>query len=332
VTIAFLVAYFRSWWVTGRRLVPIIAFETLLGVGLTATNSGAAVLYVYASSCASQLERPRDAMRAIVAVLVTALLTGYVVDAPPAYWVLAVVITPIIGSVNVHYAQVGRATARLRLAQGEIAHLATVAERERIARDLHDVLGHTLSLITLKSELASKLIARDPERATREIRDVEDASRKALQEVREAIRGYRATLGEELERAGSLLRAASVRATIDGRPDAARPALAPAAEEALALALREAITNVVRHAGASECRVEVRESDRAVHLVVQDDGRRAGAESEGSGLRGMRERIEALGGTVTVTHASGTRLAVTIPTAARPVIAAVDRLTLESGA
>jgi two-component system sensor histidine kinase DesK len=181
-------------------------------------------------------------------------------------------------------------------------------ERERIARDLHDVLGHTLSLIVLKAELASKLTETDPARAAREIRDVEQVSRKALAEVREAIRGYRGTLEDEIARAGSLLRAGGIHAelAIQLLP------MGRGAEEALALALREAVTNTVRHAAAATCTVRVSAAGGVCTLVVEDDGR-GGIGAEGHGLRGMRERVEALGGSVVWECHGGTTLTVTVP-------------------
>jgi two-component system sensor histidine kinase DesK len=234
------------------------------------------------------------------------------------------VFTPLIGAVSFHRAQVGRSTETLRRAHDEIEHLAAVAERERIARDLHDVLGHTLSLIVLKAELAAKLAERDPARAQVEIRDVEAVSRRALKEVREAIRGYRPTLVDELARARALLDTAHIGATIETTIDPADLKARAGAEEVMALALREAVTNVVRHSGASRATIRAwREapSGSAV-LEVADDGRGAGAR-EGIGLRGMRERVESLDGSLTArsmtaSSQQGTRLTITIPLASVP--------------
>jgi two-component system, NarL family, sensor histidine kinase DesK len=212
--------------------------------------------------------------------------------------------------VNLHFYQVGRANARLRLAQQEIEHLATVAERERIARDLHDVLGHTLSLVILKSELASKLAERDPQRAVKEIRDVERVARKALGEVREAIRGYRPTLEDEVSRARSLLEAAGIRSDVA----VALRGLDRSRDEVLAFVLREAITNTVRHASATTCRVIGEDSEGTYRLTVQDDGR-GGIVREGNGLRGMRERLELLGGAIAYDGTRGMRLTATVPRA-----------------
>ena len=196
------------------------------------------------------------------------------------------------------------------MAQEEIEHLAKVAERERIARDLHDVLGHTLSLIILKSELASKLADRDPQRARDEIRDVERISREALSEVRQAVRGYRAGLQQELDGATAMLRAAAIELTTEFEP----LPLAPGQEAILALALREAVTNVVRHSEASHCTIALRRAGDDIRLIVSDDGRGGGRE-DGVGISGMRERISALGGSVARDGSRGTTLTVTLPLA-----------------
>ncbi|MEJ7812843.1 MAG: sensor histidine kinase, partial [Gemmatimonadaceae bacterium] len=307
----FLAAYFRGYWVRGRQLLPIMAIQLALGVLYAPVNTGSSVFFVYGASFAAQLGHTRDALRAILLFTAVAALTAWATHAPLYFWITAVGFTPLIAAVNFHFAQVGRANTKLRLAQEEVEHLAAVAERERIARDLHDVLGHTLSLIVLKAELAAKLAERDPRRAVQEIRDVEQVSRKALHEVRDAIRGYRATLPDEGERARSLLRAAGIACEMDVAP----PPLDRSREEAVALALREAVTNVVRHSGASRCRVRVAEVAGACVLEVTDDGR-GGDGADGSGLRGMRERVEALGGKVERGRERGTRgamLRVTVP-------------------
>jgi two-component system sensor histidine kinase DesK len=199
----------------------------------------------------------------------------------------------------------------MRLAHEELEHLAKVAERERIARDLHDVLGHTLSLITLKSELARKLVDRDPERAKQEMHDVETASRAALADVREAIRGYRSDgIFAELARARTALETAGV--TVECQTDPVP--LSPAQESVLALALREAVTNVVRHAEARRCNVILKRNNALCTLEVADDGRGADG-PEGNGLRGMRERLEVLGGSLRLLTSNGTRLIIDLPLA-----------------
>jgi len=323
-TVVFLASYFRGYWVNGWQLGAVIALETALGVAFAPINGGSSVFFIYAGAFAGRLERPRDALRAIGAVSAAALATSYAFHMPPFFWGVATLFPWIIGGANLHFAQVGRAQRRLRLAQDEIAHLAAVAERERIARDLHDVLGHTLSLITLKAELAAKLVDRDAPRATREMREVERVSREALQQVREAIRGYRASLADELSRARALLSAATITATIDVPPNLALPR---AVDEALAFAVREAVTNVVRHSGARSCGIRLRVDGGALRLDVFDDGRGAPA-ADGTGLHGMRERIESLGGTLARRHDRGTTISVVLPGAPRETDMPVERLTV----
>jgi len=311
-TVVFIAAYLRSYWVVGRQLVAIVLFEVALGVIFTPSNLGASVFFVYAASAAAFLDRPRAGPLGVALVTLAGMLTATAYDAPTFYWVSVVLIAPLIGAVNCHYAERLRADAKLRLAHAEIERLATVAERERIARDLHDVLGHTLTLIVLKAELASKLAERDPVRAVQEIREVESISRTALSEVRAAISGYRATWLDEVGRARTMLEVAGIRSEFTGAPDAS---MGRATEEAIALGLREAVTNVVRHAGATRCEVRWENAGDKARLVVADDGRGAGDE-EGNGLRGLRERAEALGGTVDREpwrNAGGTQLTITVP-------------------
>jgi two-component system sensor histidine kinase DesK len=214
----------------------------------------------------------------------------------------------VVGCSNIYFAQRERINNRLQKAQEEIEHLAKVAERERIARDLHDVLGHTLSVIILKSELARKLVDHDPARAKAEIADVEQTSREALAEVRSTIRGYRDhSLEAELKKAKATLETAGV--TVKSESQEVR--LSPAQESVVALVVREAVTNVVRHAQARNCHLQVMPVNGNCRLEIQDDGRGGGG--EGNGLRGMRERIEALGGTFERDNTVGTKLSIQFP-------------------
>lgn len=289
----FLFTYFRVHWVGGRSLLVLIGAQVALGVAYAPFNTGSSVFIVYAACFAGQVEDTRTARRMLIAIALIGLATSWAISAPMYFWLSAVILAPLFGAVLMHFAQAQRAERKLVLAREEIEHLATVAERERIARDLHDVLGHTLSLVVLKAELAGKLIARDAERASAEMRDVEQVARRALQDVRETIRGYRATLPAELENARAILDAAGIGCDVEAAPIA----VGRVVEEALALALREAVTNVVRHAGASSCRIVVAADDVACTLAVEDDGG-GGSMREGAGLRGMRERVQALGGSV----------------------------------
>jgi two-component system sensor histidine kinase DesK len=219
----------------------------------------------------------------------------------------------VVGVSNLFVAQQKRADLRLRRAQADNVVLAAVAERERIARDLHDVLGHTLSVIVLKAELAGRLIERDPARAQSEIGDVERTARTALAEVREAIGGYRSKgLNAEVEQARVTLDAAGVALVCETRP----PALPPREETVLSLAVREAVTNIVRHSKATQCTIRFATApDGFASFEVADNGN-AKLEREGNGLRGMRERVQELGGRFRIDSSDGTRLLIELPRSA----------------
>lgn len=199
----------------------------------------------------------------------------------------------------------------LRLSHDEVRRLAATAERERIGRDLHDLLGHTLSLITLKLELSRKLFDRDSEAARRELEEAERVARHALAEVRSAVTGIRATdLAAELASAQLLLGSSDITLEYGVLP----PSLPVDVERSLALVLREAVTNVARHARASQARVSIVVVNQVLRMTVEDNGR-GGIDGHGNGLCGMGERVKALGGTLDIAspRGEGTRLLVSVP-------------------
>jgi two-component system sensor histidine kinase DesK len=308
--LVFLPLYFRAYWVQGRRLLWIIAAMTALGIVFAPINPGAAVYFIYAASFAGRVgDRPGIGLRIIAGLLLIIGVETLLLNLSPYFWISAVALTIVIGAIGIHYGQRERDRKKLMRAQEEIEHLATIAERERIARDLHDVLGHTLSVIVLKSELASKLTASDPAAASREIQDVERISRDALAQVRSTIRGYQArSLQAEAEQATAALASAGVRVDCEF----ARGDIAPAHEGVLALALREAVTNVIRHAKATTCKLRLQPVTGGWRLEISDDGC-GGGSPEGVGLSGMRRRVEALGGSLQRNTSSGTRLLITLP-------------------
>jgi two-component system sensor histidine kinase DesK len=186
-----------------------------------------------------------------------------------------------------------RSNIELSAARSEVARLAAENERTRIARDLHDLLGHSLTTITVKAGLARRLSSRDPERAAEEIAAVEQLSRRTLVEVRAAVAGYRdVTLAGELATSREVLRAAGVETVVPGAIDG----VDVDAVEPFGWVVREAVTNVVRHARAEHCTITV--GPRWIEIV--DDGHGAGPGAQpGNGLRGLSERLAAVGGTVT---------------------------------
>ncbi|MEW6321860.1 MAG: sensor histidine kinase [Acidobacteriota bacterium] len=310
--VVFLALYLYGLRADGSRRLLVVLGLTALGASLSPVNPGALVFFIYAASFVAGARSGGAAGAWIggvtLAGIVAAWLAGWT---HPAFLGSVAVFTPIIGFVNLHEADVRRRDASLRLAQDEIARLAARAERDRIAGDLHDLLGHTLSVIVLKSELASKLAASDVPRAAAEMAEVERIARGALTEVRATVQGYRAaTLADEVARARSVLATAGIAADID----AAAVDVEPRIEHALALVLREAVTNVLRHAQASTCRIRVEPAEGGVALEVADDGR-GGPVGDGNGVQGMRARLREVGGMLVIESGSGVRLRATAPAA-----------------
>ncbi|MEU1985019.1 histidine kinase [Nocardia sp. NPDC019395] len=256
---------------------------------------------------------------AIVAVLrLPARGSGLVCVAVVLAVLLCVLIVPRLSGVPVYIAllpvfiwvvrQIGQRGARLtELARRQRSELAVAEERNRVARDVHDILGHSLTVITVKTELAQRLIDIDIERAKAEMADVEQLARDALTGVRDTVGGLReVTLRGELANARSALAAADIAADL---PDPAR--LPAGNHELFGWVLREAVTNVVRHSAARHCAVTVTPTS----IEVTDDGRGLRAAAAGSGLAGLRERTAAAGGKLTISEPAGggVRVAVTVP-------------------
>jgi two-component system, NarL family, sensor histidine kinase DesK len=194
----------------------------------------------------------------------------------------------------------------LRQAREEVARLAATEERLRLARDMHDLTGQSLSMITLKSELAARLLRRLPEsterdRVLEEMSEVAAVSRQTLHDIREAISGYRRpTLAVEVITARAALDSAGIAAHDEADLTLLSGTFDPEAEAALAWCLREAVTNVIRHSGASTCHLSLTRRGKTLVLEVRDDGKGFPAVQSlaGSGLRGMSERLSALGGSL----------------------------------
>lgn len=303
------IAYMRARSMR-QRYVYLVAFS-LLGMLAFPINGAASNFFVYTTAFLPFVVAsvPRTVAIMTAQSLVVA-LEGWLLHLNPINIAIGIFLIAVVGTTNIFFAQQKRANYKLYMAQSEIEQLAAVAERERIARDLHDVLGHTLSVIVLKAELAGRLVERDPERAAQEIADVEKTARTALTEVREAIGGYRSRgLPAEMESARSTLAAAGVALACESP----LPALAAAQETVICLAVREAVTNIVRHAHATHCRMRFTTTgDNYCSLAIDDDGTHAMLQ-EGNGLRGMRERVEAMGGRFAIDTTLGTRLLIELP-------------------
>ncbi len=224
---------------------------------------------------------------------------------------------PLIGIGMIAVSRLVVTVRELRAAREEIARLAIAEERLRFARDLHDLLGHSLSLITLKSELAGRLLPAEPEKAATEVRDIESVARRALREVREAVAGYRRpTLDDELEGAREMLEAAGITCRIENRLGVS----SNGTDAVMAWAVREGVTNVIRHSRARHCEIRLTRDGEEVRAEISDDGLGSTSEHDGtfasgSGLSGLAERVAASGGSFEAGSLpeGGFRLRVSLP-------------------
>jgi two-component system sensor histidine kinase DesK len=295
--------------------LPWILAVATLGYALIPFNSGGNTFLIYAVAMAAVALRPRAAMGLGATLGAAMALEFLLVLREPRLAGAVSGISIMVGAIVMAGILYSRARARehaeLRLTQDEVRRLAGLAERERIARDLHDLLGHTLSVVALKSELAGKLIDRDTDAARVQIREVEGVAREALAQVREAVIGIRMT-GLQAELASARLALLAADARLDQR--LAPLPLEAEVEQTLALAVREAVTNIIRHADARRVEVELSAETDRVLLSIGDDGR-GGVDRPGNGLTGMRERLAAVGGTLEIEspRGGGTRLLLRVP-------------------
>jgi two-component system, NarL family, sensor histidine kinase DesK len=272
-----------------RRHRVVVVFLAVLAISLNLVlGSEWRVLFFHVNVAAGIMLLTRDAYVAIAGLAVVTFSLG--VFSGMAWLVLP---TAVIGLWATAFVRQVAAVAELRSAREELARMAVGEERLRFARDLHDLLGHSLSLITLKSELAGRLLPDEPEKAEAEVRDIEGVARQALGEVREAVAGYRSpTLDEELVGADEMLGAAGISCRIENEAGL----LPREIDGVLAWAVREGTTNVIRHSQAHNCRIVLAREDDRVRAEITDDGLgKASGETPGSGLSGLAERVAGFG-------------------------------------
>lgn len=307
----FLLLYARCVTGTRREARAHACLLVVLSMALMPWYPSGLTYFVYGCVMLSSCSMPFRHYMAGLAGLNAAILAESWLLHYPWQAVVSIPFTTCIIGLVIHAERVSdEHDAQLQLSHDEVRRLAATAERERIGRDLHDLLGHTLSLITLKLELSRKLFDRDTEAARREVEEAEKVARHALAEVRCAVTGIRATdLAAELASARLLLESSSVH--VDYAPP---PALPVAIERGLALILREAVTNIARHAGATCAQIEIACEQGQARMRIGDNGR-GGIGEDGNGLSGMRERVRALGGSLQIesTRGHGTRLCIGVP-------------------
>jgi len=210
---------------------------------------------------------------------------------------------------------------QLEDANKRIAELVKLDERQRIARDLHDTLGQQLSLIGLKSDLASRLLRTNPDKALAELNDIHQTARVALQEVRELVTEMRGMkLEDEIITIEKMLQAAGIEFRLEGEPKLKETSLL--AENVACMCLKEAVTNVVKHSGATSCTISIEETNTGLTLRIKDDGSGMpnSTGGKGNGLRGMKERVEFVNGSLSIRSNKGTTITIRIPSVVKPSI------------
>ncbi|NQZ05936.1 MAG: sensor histidine kinase [Algicola sp.] len=309
--IVFLICYFRAFAVQELRLAYYILAICLIGVALSEINTGASIFFIYAAAFSGNFHNRNIALSALLSVLLFIIFYTILTHKSGYFWIPAVFMSVTLGMQNIHRIEILQKNRELKESQQQIKQLAETAERERISRDLHDLLGHTLSVITLKSALAAKMIDKNLPMAQirTEIKAVEKLSRETLSQVRGAVRGYNtATIDGELLQA----KVATQAATIKLIENIEVTDLNPQVEAELALIIREAITNVIRHADTETVCIALTEVAGQIKLTISDEGQMI-TKKEQSGMQNMRVRTKNIGGEMTVTYLPNTHLEFVLP-------------------
>lgn len=283
--------YVLSYRTDGWRLFAASSGIMAIALAVMPLGDNWSALTIYAMAAAGRLRPPLHAMGAIALFFTIGVVAGVLSAHSPMWWLPSVMIGVLIGGAAMSRRALADKSAKLIAAREEVRQLTMIAERERIGRDLHDVLGRTLTLIAVKADLAARLIGTGNAEARTEVEQIAATARASFADVHGALVGIdQPALADEMLAARDVLVLAGLEADVrgDGRDIPMEQAAI------LAAVLREGVTNVVRHAHAGRCMVEVTESPTHVGVSIEDDG--IGGVKEGFGLLGMRVRVEAAGG------------------------------------
>ncbi|NYE08332.1 two-component system sensor histidine kinase DesK [Bacillus niacini] len=236
-------------------------------------------------------------------------------------FVIIIWVSVILLPFNIHNKkEMGQLEEKLEDANKRISELVKLEERQRIARDLHDTLGQKLSLIGLKSDLARRLITKDPDQARNELKDVQQTARTALSEVRKMVSSMRGIrLKDEIVRVKQILKAAEI--NFEGNQDISIKNVPLLTENILSMCLKEAVNNVVKHSGATSCSISIEQSWKELVMTIHDNGVFKVEEDKdirGSGLLGMKERLEFINGSLELQTKEGTTLVIRVPNDVKP--------------
>lgn len=325
IGIAMIIGYFISYVLTFASHGWIVYVGASLQIAIATAMSmlfGYIYFFLFLAFFIGNIKRKAAFITFYVILLVSTFATSYygflthsvfITQLPFVFLSLMAVILLPVSTYNKNKEEVLQ--EKLEDANKRIADLVKLEERQRISRDLHDTLGQKLSLIGLKSDLAAKLIAKNPNQARTEIKDVQKTARIALKEVRELVMQMRGIkLEDEIYRVKQLLKAANIKLRIDG--PLRLPHTALIAENVVCMCLKEAVTNVVKHSKATECSISIRPLSTELVVTIKDNGVGIGQKqyrTDGSGLRGMKERLEFVNGSFDIKGDDGTTVTITVP-------------------
>lgn len=308
-TLAYLPLHFAGFRTEGRYRLLFIAAIAILGVLTAPFANGNSVFHIYAAALTGYLRPVRKSGLVLGLCMAVYVASALYFDRFILEIVVALIISIVVWVSTFADSEANAAHDRAERERTLEAQQASLVERERIARDLHDLLGHTLTLVSLKADLAGRLIDTDIERARAEIASIQTASRQALGDVRATLSGLTATtVQQELQNGQAALDAAAIKLTITGT----FPDLSSDRDTAMGLMIREAVTNIVRHSSATEARISFHRQDGHFSITISDNGAPDGV-VEGNGLAGLRARLEALGGILSVDDADGLILHAALP-------------------
>ncbi len=307
--LVFLPVYFHAFTYQKKNAYPHIVIMSLIGYGVSPFFGSHGVFHIYSCALAGYLRPRKQAWLTIWGITAAYLAFSFLFQA--AWWdiLFPVFVALMVAADTTKDARQLRENEQMRRSGEYEQQMAKIAERERIARDLHDVLGQTLTVVALKAEIALKLMETDQAHAKQELKEIRMAAQEALKDVRKTVSGMsKTTLTHELTRAHKILSAANIRLKVQG--------LVPTFEEdtdhVLGLTIREAVTNIVRHSSASQAELRFDVVNASINVTLSDNGDAVDVR-EGSGLSGMRKRIADIGGSVAFDYQNGMRISLTLP-------------------
>jgi two-component system sensor histidine kinase DesK len=301
--ITFLGLYFHAYWVKSQYVIYHIVAIGLLGTLVAFITPTACTLFIYAGAFCSRLMPIKYAVTVLVSLLVWIASISWFFSFEMYFYQPALVFTLIVGILNIYQCALHQNKQELILSRKETQRLAQVAERERIARDLHDLIGHTFSVITIKADLAGRLIDKDPAKARIEIKQLENISRDALSQVREVVSGYRTSdLLSELANAKNVFSSVDIDFQYQFENiNEQQIELDSTSNKELAIVLRELVTNIIKHAKATQVTAIIKHQNGKIVLAMQDDGQGfENLQHQGFGIKGIEERIQKLKGFVAI--------------------------------